>query len=136
MEISGTQTKEDVGTGFDEVSGNKSRGHGYVVGIQANRDEMYVRTQGSATMKSGVIENDDRFAAGDVGADCDFVARGKTIEDILRQCTNTRALPTDRNPGRALSATKPHNRGTLAHAFSPQTHAESETHASGRFVDS
>jgi hypothetical protein len=63
MEISGTQTKEDVGTGFDEVSGNKSRGHGYVVGIQANRDEMYVRTQGSATMKSGVIENDDRFAA-------------------------------------------------------------------------
>jgi len=57
MEIVGTQTKEDVGTGFDEVVGNKSRGHGYVVGTLANGDKMYVRTQGSATMKNEVIEN-------------------------------------------------------------------------------
>ena len=32
---------------LDEVSGNKSRGHGYAVGTLANGDEMYVRTQGS-----------------------------------------------------------------------------------------
>jgi hypothetical protein len=57
MEIAGTRTKEDVGTGFDEVSGNKSHGHSYVVGTLANGDKMHVRTQGSATMKDMVIES-------------------------------------------------------------------------------
>jgi len=57
MEIAGTQTKEDIGTGFDEINGNKSRGHGYVVGTLANGDKMHVRTQGSATMKGEVIES-------------------------------------------------------------------------------
>jgi hypothetical protein len=56
MEIAGTQTKEDVGTGFDELHGNKSQGHGYVIGTMANGDKMYVRTQGSATLKDGAIE--------------------------------------------------------------------------------
>ena len=56
MEIAGTQTKEDVGTGFDELHGNKSQGHSYVVGTMANGDKMYVRTQGSATLKDGAIE--------------------------------------------------------------------------------
>ena len=36
MEIAGTQTKEDIGTGFDEINGNKSHGHGYVVGTLAS----------------------------------------------------------------------------------------------------
>jgi hypothetical protein len=40
----GTQTKEDVRTGFDEISANNSRGHGNVVGTLANGDEMNVRT--------------------------------------------------------------------------------------------
>ena len=44
MEIAGTQTKEDIGTGFDEINGNKSHGHGYVVGTLANGDKMHVRT--------------------------------------------------------------------------------------------
>ena len=57
MEIAGTKTKEDTGTGFDEVSGNKSRGHGYVVGTLTNGDKMYVRTQGSATLKDGAPES-------------------------------------------------------------------------------
>ncbi len=57
MEIAGTQTKEDIGTGFDEISGNKSRGHGYVVGTMANGDKMHVSTQGSATLKEGTIES-------------------------------------------------------------------------------
>jgi len=49
-----TQTKDDDGTNFEEVSGDKSTGHGYVVGTMANGDKMYVRTQGSATMKDGI----------------------------------------------------------------------------------
>ncbi len=56
MEIAGTQTKEDVGTNFDEVRGNKSQGHGYVVGTMANGDKMYVRIQGSSTLKDGTVE--------------------------------------------------------------------------------
>jgi hypothetical protein len=55
MEIAGTQTKQDVGTAFDEITGNKSHGHGYVVGTLASGDEMYVRTQGSATIKDNVM---------------------------------------------------------------------------------
>jgi len=35
MEIAGTQTKDDDGTNFEEVSGDKSTGHGYVVGTMA-----------------------------------------------------------------------------------------------------
>jgi len=38
MEVAGTQAKEDVGTGFDEISGNKSRGHGYVINTWASGD--------------------------------------------------------------------------------------------------
>jgi hypothetical protein len=57
MEIAGTRTKEDVGTAFDEISGDKSHGHGYVVGTLVNGDTMYVRTQGSATLKNGLMEN-------------------------------------------------------------------------------
>ena len=57
MEIAGTWTKEDVGTAFDEISGDKSHGHGYVVGALVNGDTMYVRTQGSATLKNGLMEN-------------------------------------------------------------------------------
>src|SRR5262249_35498086 len=59
MEIAETQTKEDVGTNFDDVRGNKSQGHGYVVGTLANGDKMYVRTQGSATLKDGNVETAD-----------------------------------------------------------------------------
>jgi hypothetical protein len=57
MEIAGTQTTEDIGTGFDEINSNKSHGHGYVVGTLANGDKMHARTQGSATMKGDVIES-------------------------------------------------------------------------------
>jgi hypothetical protein len=56
MEIAGTRTKEDIGTGFDEINGNRSHGHGYVVGTLDNGDTMYVRTQGSATLKNGLME--------------------------------------------------------------------------------
>lgn len=67
MEIAGTKATEDIGTGFDEVSGNKSRGHSYVVGTLANGDKTYVRAQGSATLKDGVPERAEgtwRFIGG------------------------------------------------------------------------
>jgi hypothetical protein len=47
-EIAGTQTKEDVGTNFS--------GHGYVVGTLASGDKMYVRIQGSSTLKDGNVK--------------------------------------------------------------------------------
>src|SRR6266478_6253433 len=57
MDIAGTQTKEDLGTNFDEVHGNKSQGHGYVGGTMANGDKMYVRIQGSSTLKDSVVDS-------------------------------------------------------------------------------
>ena len=64
LEIAGTQAKEDIGAGFDDITGNKSHGHGYVVNTWANGDKSYVRTQGSATLKDGTMaisfENDIR----------------------------------------------------------------------------
>ena len=52
-----SRIEEDVGTNFDEVHGNKSQGHGYVVGTMANGDKMYVRIQGSSTLKDSVVES-------------------------------------------------------------------------------
>jgi hypothetical protein len=57
MEISGNQTKEDIGAAFSDITGNKSREHGYVVNTWANGDKSYVRTQGSATLKGETIES-------------------------------------------------------------------------------
>ena len=57
LEIAGTQAKEDIGAGFDDITGNKSHGHGYVVNTWANGDKSYVRTQGSATLKDGTIDS-------------------------------------------------------------------------------
>ncbi len=57
MEIAGTQTKEDDGTNFDEITGDHSTGRGYVVAALANGDKMYVRIQSSATMKEGKLVN-------------------------------------------------------------------------------
>lgn len=59
MEIAGTQTKDDVGTNFDDVHGNKASGHGYVVGTMANGDKIYVRVQGSSTLKDGGVDTAD-----------------------------------------------------------------------------
>ena len=56
LEIAGTKSTEDTGTGFGDVTGNKSLEHGYVVGTWDNGDKSYVRTQGSATLKGGTIE--------------------------------------------------------------------------------
>jgi hypothetical protein len=52
-----TRQREDVGTNFDEIHGNKSQGHRYVVGTMANGDNVYVRIQGSSTLKDGAVES-------------------------------------------------------------------------------
>ena len=57
IEIVGTQAKESVGTFFDEITGNKSSGHGYVVDTWANGDKSYVRVQTKGTLKDGKPES-------------------------------------------------------------------------------
>jgi hypothetical protein len=57
FEIAGIQTKEDVYTGFNEISGNRARGQLYGVVAMTNGDKYYVRGQGSATLKNGVLES-------------------------------------------------------------------------------
>jgi hypothetical protein len=57
LEMAGIQTKEDVYTGFNEVSGNRARGQLYGVVTMTNGDKYYVRGQGSTTMKDGVPES-------------------------------------------------------------------------------
>jgi len=57
LEIGGVQSKEDVYAGFSEVSGNRARTQYYGVVTMTNGDKCYVRPQGSATLKEGVIES-------------------------------------------------------------------------------
>ena len=52
MDTSGIQTKEDVATGSDEISGASARAHGFVVGTMSNGDKFHVRTQGTDTYKA------------------------------------------------------------------------------------
>ena len=56
MKIAGTQTKEDDGTNFDEVNGDKTAGHDYVVGTMDNGDKMHVSIHSSGTMKDGKMQ--------------------------------------------------------------------------------
>ncbi|MBZ5516122.1 MAG: hypothetical protein LAN62_14995 [Acidobacteriia bacterium] len=57
LEIAGVNSKEDVYTNFSEVSGTRSRAQSYGVGTMADGDKFYVRPQGSAVMKGGVLES-------------------------------------------------------------------------------
>jgi hypothetical protein len=57
MEIAGTQAKGSVGTFFDEITGKKDHGHGYVVDTWANGDKTYARVQTKGTVKDGKPES-------------------------------------------------------------------------------
>ena len=57
LEIAGTQDKEYVTTESDEIQGNRSRGHGYAVDTMTNGDRAFVRFEGSATSKDGVMQS-------------------------------------------------------------------------------
>ncbi len=63
FEIAGVQSKEDVYTGFSEVSGNRLHGQGYIAGTMTNGDKYYVRVQGSGSA-SGSGEGQWSFAGG------------------------------------------------------------------------
>lgn len=53
MEIAGTQTKEDVSTGFEEVKGEEAHGHGSIVGTLVSGDQFHVRTESKTLLKAG-----------------------------------------------------------------------------------
>lgn len=59
FEIAGIQNKEIVGTGFAEIRGNTSRGHGYDVDTMTNGDKAYYREEFSFTLKDGVPQSGD-----------------------------------------------------------------------------
>lgn len=56
-EIAGTQTKDFVATTFSEISGSRATTRGFVDGTMNNGDKFRVRSQGSASLKEGVIES-------------------------------------------------------------------------------
>jgi len=58
IEIAGTQSKEEILTEFDEISGTKWRGHGYGVVTWANGDKSYYSMQDSGILKHGVPEGE------------------------------------------------------------------------------
>src|SRR2546425_1190309 len=57
MEIAGTQTKEDVTTGFADISGEKSSDRGYALMTMASGDKARVSWQGSGTVKDGQLQS-------------------------------------------------------------------------------
>ena len=62
VEIGGTQTKEDLSTGFAEISGNSSRDRGVVVLTMASGEKATVSTQGTGTLKQGApVTNEGKW---------------------------------------------------------------------------
>ena len=53
MDIAGTQTHDDVGTNFNEMTTAGAHGHGYVLGTMANGDKFVARTEGKDSYKDG-----------------------------------------------------------------------------------
>ncbi len=59
LEIAGIQSKEGFSTIFSEVIGNTSRILGYHVTTMANSDTLFVRYQGMANVKDGVVQGEE-----------------------------------------------------------------------------
>ena len=53
MEIAGLKTKDGYDVAYGDASGAKARGSGYHVSTMSNGDKIYVRFQGSDTLKNG-----------------------------------------------------------------------------------
>src|SRR5260370_11041832 len=51
MEMEGVQTKEDLGSGTNDVRGANSGDQGYVVTSMSNGDKLFVRYTGTSKMK-------------------------------------------------------------------------------------
>jgi hypothetical protein len=57
LEIAEAQSKEDVYTGFSEVSGNRARVQEYGIGTMTNGDKFYCRLKCSFVLKEGATES-------------------------------------------------------------------------------
>jgi len=57
--IAGMIAKEFVGTTFSEISGNRATSRAFAYATMDNSDKFQFRSQGSATMKEGVVESDE-----------------------------------------------------------------------------
>jgi hypothetical protein len=64
MEVAGIQDKDGVTTAMDDNHGASSTGHGYYVDNMANGDKIYVRYQGTASMKEGAAQGKWTYAGG------------------------------------------------------------------------
>lgn len=67
LEIAGTQMKESVLSGFDEIAGDKSQSQGFAVSTLANGDKTHARFVGSGTLKDGkpqTMKGQWRFVGG------------------------------------------------------------------------
>lgn len=58
LEIAGSESKDHVGTVFQEVSGNRAAVHGSGVDTMADGDKFFVRWHGKSTLKDGAVETD------------------------------------------------------------------------------
>ena len=58
-EIGGVETKDDVVTLMEEISGNRARSRGFGVGTMANGDKFFVRIHGTVVMKEGMVQSSD-----------------------------------------------------------------------------
>lgn len=57
LEYNGIKSKQGVITGFDEISGNTSKTHGYYVDTMENGDKAHYRFEGTATLKDETLES-------------------------------------------------------------------------------
>ena len=58
MEIAGAKTKEGYSVSFDDMNGAKYTGHGTHVSTMDSGDKIYVRFEGSGTLKDGKLVTD------------------------------------------------------------------------------
>ena len=56
LEMAGVAAKDYEYTGFNDISGSRARGRSVGIGTMANGDRCFVVTQGTATLKEGVLQ--------------------------------------------------------------------------------
>ena len=59
MELAGSKTKDGFSVSFDDMDGSKYSGHGVHVSTMDNGDKIYVKFQGSGTLKDGALQTDN-----------------------------------------------------------------------------
>ena len=59
MEIAGLETKDGHDVTYGDVKGNKAHVNGYHISNMSNGDKIYVRFQGTDTMKDGKMETSE-----------------------------------------------------------------------------